>query len=92
MADPGNTDTGGKIPRPRTAGAATTAVAPRRSDRSPWNWLLIIPIVLPLLTFLFNGKSPTLFGFPRFYWLQLAFVLVGVVATTVVYQATKDRG
>jgi len=23
-----------------------------RSDRSPWNWLLIIPIVVPVLTFI----------------------------------------
>ena len=21
-----------------------------RSDRSPWNWLLLVPIVLPLIT------------------------------------------
>ena len=47
----------------------------QRTDRSPWNWLLLIPIVVPLLTVLFNAQSPTLFGFPRFYWLQLAFIL-----------------
>lgn len=62
-----------------------------RTDRSPWNWLLIVPIVLPLLVFLFNAKEPTLFGFPRFYWLQLAFILVGVATTTLVYQMTKNR-
>ncbi len=60
-----------------------------RSERSPWNWLLAVPIVLPLLTPLFNRKSPELFGFPAFYWLQLAFVLVGVASTAVVYRMTK---
>ncbi len=40
--------------------------------------MLLIPIVVPLVTVLFNAKSPTLFGFPRFYWLQLAFLLLGV--------------
>ncbi|MFF5207791.1 DUF3311 domain-containing protein [Streptosporangium sp. NPDC000396] len=62
-----------------------------RSDRSPWNWLLIIPIILPLLPFLFNFDEPRLFGFPRFYWLQLAFIAVGVICTTIVYQMTKRK-
>jgi uncharacterized protein DUF3311 len=65
--------------------------APRSRERSPINWLLLIPIVLPLLVPLFNAKSPTLLGFPRFYWLQLAFIIVGVATTTLVYQATKRR-
>ncbi|MFC5824831.1 DUF3311 domain-containing protein [Nonomuraea insulae] len=60
-----------------------------RTDRSPWNWLLIVPIVLPLLTFLFNADEPRLLGFPLFYWLQLAFVVIGVVTTTIVYRMTK---
>jgi hypothetical protein len=66
--------------------------APRRTDRSPWNWLLFIPIVVPLITVLFNAESPMLFGFPRFYWLQLAFIVLGVGTTTLVYQMTKKRG
>jgi hypothetical protein len=60
-----------------------------RTDRSPWNWLLVIPIVLPLLTPIFNHDSPRLWGFPAFYWLQFAFILVGVATTSVVYQMTK---
>ena len=62
-----------------------------RTDRSPWNWLLLIPIVLPLLTPLFNADEPRLFGFPTFYWLQFAFILVGVTTTSIVYQMTKRR-
>jgi hypothetical protein len=63
-----------------------------RSDaRSRWYWLLVVPVVVPLLTFLYNAKDPYLFGFPRFYWLQLAFILLGVGTTTLVYQLTKDR-
>jgi len=60
-------------------------------DRSPWNWLLIIPIVVPLIPALFNAIEPKLFGFPLFYWLQLAFIVLGVLTTTVVYQMTKRR-
>jgi hypothetical protein len=62
---------------------------PARTDRSPWNWLLVVPIFLPLLTVLYNADSPRFLGFPRFYWLQFAFILVGVTTTTVVYQMTK---
>ena len=60
-----------------------------RTDRSPWNWLLLIPIVLPLLTFLYNHDAPRLWGFPSFYWIQFLFILVGVVTTTIVYRMTK---
>ncbi len=59
-------------------------------SRRGWHWLLIVPVVVPLLTFLYNGKDPRLFGFPRFYWLQLAFILLGVATTAFVYQMTKD--
>jgi hypothetical protein len=60
-----------------------------RSDRSPWNWLLLIPIVLPLLTPLYNFDAPRLWGFPAFYWLQFAFIFVGVATTSIVYQMTR---
>jgi len=60
-----------------------------RTDRSPWNWLLLVPIVIPLLPFLYNASEPRLFGFPRFYWMQLAFVGLGVACTAVVYRMTR---
>jgi uncharacterized membrane protein len=64
--------------------------APRvRSDRSPWNWLLLVPIVLPLLVPLYNRMEPELFGWPFFYWFQVAMVPVGVVTTLLVYRATR---
>jgi hypothetical protein len=64
-------------------------VAPERSDRSPWNWLLLIPIVVPLLVPLYNAIDPVLFGWPRFYWLQMAFVALGVATTSLVYRLTR---
>ncbi|MEU7001874.1 DUF3311 domain-containing protein [Nonomuraea sp. NPDC046570] len=65
--------------------------SPPRTDRSPWNWLLLVPIAIPLMPFLFNAFEPRLLGFPLFYWLQLAFIILGVTSTTVVYQMTKRR-
>ena len=62
-----------------------------QSDRSPWNWLLAVPVVVPLLTFLYNGSEPRLFGFPRFYWMQLAFLGLAVACTVIVYRKTKTN-
>ena len=88
MAEP---DSDGVTPAP--GGAAEDAdAAPRRSDYSPWNWLLIIAVLVPLLTPLFNYDHPRLFGLPLFYWLQMAFILLGVGATTLVYQLGKRKG
>jgi hypothetical protein len=67
-------------------------VPSRQRDRSPLNWLLLVPIVVPLLVPLFNANDPKLLGFPRFYWLQLAFIVIGVSTTTLIYQTTKRRG
>jgi hypothetical protein len=60
-----------------------------RTDRSPWNWLLLVPIAIPLIPPLFNAVEPRLFGIPLFYWLQLAFIVVAVTTTTIVYRVTR---
>jgi uncharacterized protein DUF3311 len=74
-----------------SARPAEAVPAAARTDRSPWNWLLVVPIVLPLLTPIYNGDSPRLWGFPAFYWVQLLFIVVGVITTTIVYQMTRKR-
>jgi hypothetical protein len=64
---------------------------PQARERSRWHWLLLIPIVAPLVIVLYNGDGPRLLGFPRFYWLQLAFLLLGAGTTALVYRMTKRR-
>jgi hypothetical protein len=71
------------------ADTPTAGVAPHRSDRSPWNWLLLVPIVVVLIVPLYNKVDPTLGGWPLFYWLQLAFVALGVATTALVYRMTR---
>ena len=76
---------------PQTPPAASSPadLAPRRSDRSPWNWLLLLPIVVPLIVPIYNAVDPKWGGWPRFYWLQMVFVALGVVSTTIVYRMTR---
>jgi hypothetical protein len=74
------------MPEPAEEPASTP-----ETDRSPWNWLLFLPILLPLATPLFNHDGPRMLGFPIFYWLQLSFIVIGVSATTLVYRMTKGR-
>jgi Protein of unknown function (DUF3311) len=76
-------------PIPSSGPAAPVA----RTDRNPWNWLLLIPITLPLLTFVYNRETPTLFGFPFFFWFQLLFApLAVVVGVSVFYLSRRSRG
>ena len=51
--------------------------------------LLLIPIVVPLIVPLYNATDPTIAGWPRFYWLQLLFVALGVATTVLVYRMTR---
>ena len=60
-------------------------------DWSPWVLLLIPPVVIPLITGLFNRSTPELFGMPAFYWMQLAFVPMSALFTGIVYLKTRKR-
>ena len=65
---------------------------PRAGRRSRWQWLVVVAVVIPLLTPLYNRLQPRLFGLPFFYWSQMAFVGLAACVTAVVYLATKRRG
>jgi hypothetical protein len=60
-----------------------------RSDRSRWNWLLLLPLVVTLYPPLYNHTDPELAGIPFFYWYQMAAIAVGVTSTYVVYRRTR---
>ena len=62
-----------------------------RTDRSPWNYLLLIPIVLPLLTFVYNRETPALFGWPFFFWFQMLFAPLAVACTVTVYYLSRRK-
>ena len=60
-----------------------------RTDRNPWNWLLLIPIILPLLTVVYNRETPMLFGFPFFFWFQMLFAPLAVVTSVTVFYLSR---
>jgi hypothetical protein len=47
--------------------------------------LLLVIFVAALAVPFFNRVAPTLFGFPFFYWYQLAVVLSASLLTWIVY-------
>lgn len=57
----------------------------RRLDASRWHWLLLVPIVIPLIPGLYNRMEPTLFGLPFFFWSQLGFAFLSSAVITLVH-------
>lgn len=64
----------------------------RRTDRSWWNWLLLVPLLAVVYPPLYNRIEPVLLGIPFFYWYQLAVIPVSVVCTVIVYRAGRRSG
>ncbi|MHB1566360.1 MAG: DUF3311 domain-containing protein [Acidiferrobacter sp.] len=61
-------------------------------NKSRANWayvLLILPFVALLWVPFYNKITPTLLGFPFFYWYQLAWVPLSVLLSGIVYLLTK---
>jgi Protein of unknown function (DUF3311) len=55
-----------------------------------WNWLLVLPALALLFPALYARQTPTLFGFPFFYWYQFAWVLLTAAITALVYFLAKE--
>ncbi len=49
-------------------------------------WLLLLPFLGLLYVPLYNRHDPVLFGFPFFYWYQLAWVPGGMLATWLAWR------
>ena len=65
---------------------------PRTSSRGTWTLicLLLAPaVVVPLLVPLYDSTDPTLFGFPFYYWFQMALIPLAVVLTAIAYYLAK---
>ena len=55
--------------------------------------LLLLPFIGLLWVPFFNIAEPSLFGFPFFYWYQIAWVPISSVLTWLVYRSLPpDQG
>jgi len=54
--------------------------------------LLLLPFVGLLWVLFYNYHEPRLFGFPFFYWYQLAWVPVTALLTWAVYRVQGNSG
>ena len=52
--------------------------------------LLLIPYVALLWVPFYNRLDPVIWGFPFFYWYQLAFVPITALLTWIAYRSTRD--
>ena len=57
----------------------------RRPDADRRHWLLLIPIVVPLVPALYNRLDPVFLGLPFFYWCQLGFAFLASGIVTYVH-------
>ena len=68
---------------------------PTRSGTSTrGRWLLIClllapAVIVPLLVPLYDSEDPTLFGFPFYFWFQLALIPAAVILTGVAFALAK---
>jgi membrane protein implicated in regulation of membrane protease activity len=63
----------------------------QKSKFNYWYLLLIIPFLTSLWPGIYAYDEPRLFGFPFFYWYQLAMVVVSAILTAIVYKKTKSE-
>ena len=54
-------------------------------------WLLLLPFVGLLWVPFYNRLEPSLFGFPFFYWYQLAWVPASMLLSWLAYRAIADK-
>jgi len=68
---------------------------PRPGTSTRGRWLLICvllapAVIVPLLVPLYDSVEPTLFGFPFYFWFQLALIPAAVVLTVIAYYLSKS--
>jgi hypothetical protein len=58
--------------------------------RRLWYWLLLIPFAATLIPPIYARATPTLFGFPFFYWYQILWIVLSALIVWIVYAATRE--
>jgi len=77
------------MPQPTVDGKETTTMANPLSPEPRWHWirvLFILPFIAMLWVSSYNRLTPELFGFPFYYWYQLAWVIIAAAIAGIVYK------
>jgi hypothetical protein len=61
-------------------------------NRRGWLWLLLLPFIGTLWPPFYASATPTVAGFPFFYWYLLLWVILVGIITGIVYFATRTPG
>ena len=62
-----------------------------RGSLPGWVWgVLAVPYIGLLYPPLYNMRDPVLFGFPFFYWYQLAWVPLAAALIYVCFRSVRD--
>jgi membrane protein implicated in regulation of membrane protease activity len=63
---------------------------PMNRKRSKWTWLLLLPYLGLCFPALYARNTPSLWGFPFFYWYQFVWVVLTSVLLSLVYRKLRD--
>ena len=63
---------------------------PARDRKLGWKLLLLIPYIALCFPALYSRSTPTLFGFPFFYWYQFLWVVLTSALLGLLYLKLKD--
>jgi hypothetical protein len=70
--------------------AIETKAKPARR-RSKGTWLLVLPYLGLCFPPLYARATPTLWGFPFFYWYQFSWVIITSALLGIVYYKQKSQ-
>jgi hypothetical protein len=59
------------------------------ASRTRWKLVLILPYLFLCFPQLYARTTPTLFGFPFFYWYQFAWVILASLLMALVYRKLR---
>lgn len=64
---------------------------PTNKKKSPLVWAMLgVPYLALCFPQIYARETPTLFGFPFFYWYQFVWVILTSVLLGIVYRRLKD--
>lgn len=58
--------------------------------KARWLWLLVIPFIATLVPPIYARSTPAIFGFPFFYWYQIAWIVLSALIVGIVYVARRS--